>query len=143
MTQQVFKGVAASVGLITAQAIVVHDVAEARERMTDGAILVCPITTAEWMPVIDRAQGIIAEQGGFVSHSAIVARERRIPCVVGLNGATSLIPDGETVTLDGSTGKVMVGKLDDEAKKATWSEALERGRDGMESTTDRWARHGQ
>ena len=50
---------------------------------------------------------VVAESGGMLSHSSIVAREYRIPCVVSVPGATKL-PDGATVVVDGYTGTVVV-----------------------------------
>lgn len=54
-----------------------------------------------------RAGAVIAESGGILSHSSIVAREYRIPCVVSVPGATRL-PDGATVVVDGYTGMVTI-----------------------------------
>jgi phosphoenolpyruvate-protein kinase (PTS system EI component) len=48
----------------------------------------------------------VVERGSLLSHSAIVARELGIPCVVGLKGATNWIEDGETISVDGATGLV-------------------------------------
>ncbi|RTL06049.1 MAG: pyruvate, phosphate dikinase, partial [Acidimicrobiia bacterium] len=49
---------------------------------------------------------VVTDTGGMASHAAIVARERRIPCVVGVAGATERLVDGEVVTVDGSAGTV-------------------------------------
>ena len=57
--------------------------------------------------IYDRNGAVIAEAGGMLSHSSIVAREYRIPCVVSVTGATRL-PDGATVVVDGYTGTVIV-----------------------------------
>ena len=55
--------------------------------------------------MLARAGGIVAESGGLLSHSSIVAREFGIPCVVSVAGAMR-IPDGATVRIDGSTGQI-------------------------------------
>jgi rifampicin phosphotransferase len=53
-----------------------------------------------------RARGIVVERGSVLSHTAIIGRELGIPTVVGLRGATALIPDGCRLTIDGETGEV-------------------------------------
>jgi pyruvate,water dikinase len=50
--------------------------------------------------------GIVVERGSVLSHTAIIGRELGIPTVVGVDGATCLIPDGAPVTIDGGTGDV-------------------------------------
>lgn len=71
-----------------------------------GDILVCPFTDPAWTPLLRLAGGVVTETGGALSHAAIVAREHGIPAVLGLAGALTSIPDGATVTIDGTTGAV-------------------------------------
>ncbi|MDN5851790.1 MAG: pyruvate, phosphate dikinase [Actinomycetia bacterium] len=71
-----------------------------------GDILVCPFTDPAWTPLLRLAAGVVTETGGALSHAAIVAREHGIPAVLGIPGALSAIPDGVTVTIDGTTGTV-------------------------------------
>ncbi len=52
------------------------------------------------------ASAIVVERGSLLSHSAIVARELGIPCVVGLKGATDWLRDGDRVRVDGGAGTV-------------------------------------
>ena len=59
-----------------------------------------------WIAVFSNASAIVVERGSLLSHSAIVARELGIPCVVGLKQATRWIEDGEQIEVDGATGKV-------------------------------------
>ena len=56
--------------------------------------------------------GVVAETGGQLSHTAIVAREYALPTVVSVKGATRLIRDGQPVTVDGGTGRVWLRHLD-------------------------------
>jgi pyruvate,water dikinase len=76
------------------------------DRLKSGEILVCPATMPPWTPLFALASGIVTDQGGVLSHTAIVAREYRIPAVVGTKLATSLIKDGQTITVDGTEGTV-------------------------------------
>ncbi|MFT6535981.1 MAG: pyruvate,water dikinase, partial [Loktanella salsilacus] len=68
-------------------------------------------TDPGWIAVFSNAAAIVVERGSLLSHSAIVARELGIPCVVGLKGATQWISDGELICVDGATG--MVERLND------------------------------
>jgi phosphohistidine swiveling domain-containing protein len=52
------------------------------------------------------AAAVVTDTGGVMSHSAICAREFGIPCVVGTQVGTNVIPDGATVRVDGTTGRV-------------------------------------
>jgi pyruvate,water dikinase len=61
-----------------------------------------------WTPLFARASGVVAESGGILSHSSIVAREYGIPCVVSVANACSAIPDGAAVVVDGVAGTVLV-----------------------------------
>ena len=76
------------------------------ERLSPGEILVARHTDPGWIAVFANASAIVVERGSLLSHSAIVAREMGIPCVVALKGATSWIVDGEEITVDGGSGRV-------------------------------------
>ena len=99
------KGVAASPGRITAPARVLHG-PEDFAQMQAGDVLVAAITTPAWTPLFVRAAGIVTDVGGPLSHGSIVAREYGIPAVLGTDSATKRIRSGQTITVDGSEGKV-------------------------------------
>lgn len=75
--------------------------------MKDGDVLVVPFSDVGWTPLFARAGAVIAESGGMLSHSSIIAREYGIPAVVSVSGALSL-PDDTCVTVDGFTGEITV-----------------------------------
>jgi pyruvate,water dikinase len=77
-----------------------------RESLTPGEILVARHTDPGWIAVFSNASAIVVERGSLLSHSAIVARELGIPCVVGLKGATDWIATGDRLIVDGATGVV-------------------------------------
>jgi pyruvate,water dikinase len=104
---RVINGVAASPGTVTAKAKVVRSLAEA-SKLQAGDVLVCEQTLPPWTPLFSTASAVVADSGGILSHCAIVAREVRIPCVVGTMTGTSLIKDGQTITVDGSRGIVRI-----------------------------------
>ncbi|MCP4317892.1 MAG: phosphoenolpyruvate synthase [Hyphomicrobiales bacterium] len=97
-------GTACSAGNVTATARVIRD--PATESLQSGEILVARHTDPGWIAVFSNASAIVVERGSLLSHSAIVAREMGIPCVVALKGATAWIRDGETITVDGTSGEV-------------------------------------
>jgi pyruvate,water dikinase len=74
-------------------------------KVNPGDVLVVPYSDVSWTPLFQKAGAVIAESGGLLSHSSIIARELNIPGVVNVNGA-SLLEDGLMVTVDGNQGKV-------------------------------------
>lgn len=85
---------------------VVRDTSEFA-KVQPGDVIAIPYSDVGWTPLFARAGAVVAEAGGMLSHSSIVAREYQIPCVVSVPGATRL-PDGATVSVDGYTGTVLV-----------------------------------
>ena len=76
-------------------------------RVEPGDVIAIPFSDVGWTPLFARAGAVIAEAGGMLSHSSIVAREYLIPCVVSVPRATAL-PDGATVVVDGYTGTISI-----------------------------------
>jgi len=85
----------------------VADTAEQANRLPEGDILVTLSTTPDHMPALLKAGGVICEEGGLLSHTAIVCREMGVPCLVGVEDATRDFRDGEWVTLDAYQGRVV------------------------------------
>jgi phosphohistidine swiveling domain-containing protein len=77
------------------------------QKVQAGDILVIPYSDVGWTPLFARAAGVIAESGGMLSHSSIVAREYGIPAIVSVTNAT-LLPDGIHVSMDGYKGEIVV-----------------------------------
>jgi pyruvate,water dikinase len=71
-----------------------------------GEILVAERTDPGWVMLFPLASGLVVERGSLLSHSAIVAREMGIPTVVGLEGATAWLKNGDAVLVDGHAGNV-------------------------------------
>ena len=100
------QGTPASPGRVTAIARVVLDPHDAH--LEPGEILVAPSTDPGWTPLFLKASGLVMEVGGAMAHGAIVAREYGLPAVVGVAGATERIATGSRLTLDGTTGAVLI-----------------------------------
>ncbi|OZC51502.1 pyruvate, phosphate dikinase [Rhodococcus sp. WWJCD1] len=75
-------------------------------RVRRGDILVCPYTDPAWTPLLRAAKGVVTETGGVLSHAAIVARELRIPAVLGVANATDRLRDNNIVRIDGQEGTI-------------------------------------
>lgn len=93
----------------TGRACVAADAADALARLQDGDVLVTTLTTPAFEAVMPIAGAVVTEVGGLMSHTAICCREYGIPAVVRVTGATTHITDGAPVTVDPSTGRVLVG----------------------------------
>jgi rifampicin phosphotransferase len=73
-----------------------------------GAVLVTTTLSPGLGPLLPRLKGIVSETGSVLSHLAILAREARVPTVVGYVGATDDLPEGAVVLVDGDTGRVTI-----------------------------------
>ncbi|KAH7953083.1 hypothetical protein HPB49_004272 [Dermacentor silvarum] len=69
-----------------------------------GEILVTTATDTGWTPYFPLLAGVVTEIGGPLSHGAVVAREYGLPCIVGIEGITTMIATGDFLQLDGNTG---------------------------------------
>lgn len=76
------------------------------ENMIQGAVLVAGQTRPQLMEAIKKAAAIVTDEGGLLSHAAIVSRELRIPCVIGTKYATKILKQGDMVEVDAEKGVV-------------------------------------
>jgi rifampicin phosphotransferase len=109
------KGVAASAGCVTGKACVLRG-PEDFFQMASGDVLVAKLTTPAWTPLFARAAAIVTDVGGPLSHGSIVAREYGIPAVLGTGSATRCIQNGQTITVDGNAGMVILGQNEGSAR---------------------------
>ncbi|OGB74556.1 hypothetical protein A2V68_03065 [candidate division Kazan bacterium RBG_13_50_9] len=109
-TSNLIKGQTASPGCITGVAKVfslaqqLHDFSNFKQ----GDILVSSTTGPEFMAAIQRAGAIVTDEGGLMSHAAIISRELGKPCIVGTKLGTQTIKDGDLVEVDADKGIVRV-----------------------------------
>lgn len=99
------RGQAGSPGKARGPARIIRSLAEAH-RLQPGDILVTTTTAPPWTPLFLTAAAVVTDAGGLLSHGAVVSREYRIPAVVGTRDATTRIPDGQMLEVDGDQGLV-------------------------------------
>lgn len=73
-------------------------------------IIVMPMTLPSMVPLLKKSLAIVTDEGGLLCHAALVAREFKIPCIVGTKIATKVLHDGDLVEVDANKG--IVGKIE-------------------------------
>lgn len=126
----ILTGVPASSGLGSGPVHLVFNIEQALQLQT-GSVLVTPMTNPDMVVAMRRSAAIVTDVGGIICHAAIVSRELGLPCVVGTETATSSLVAAEPVTVDGSTGRIFRGKLDQAnerraARRAEWPDLWSR-----------------
>ncbi|MFE9253183.1 rifamycin-inactivating phosphotransferase [Streptomyces sp. NPDC007088] len=99
-------GLPVCAGTVEGRARVVLDMGKAD--LEAGDILVTTFTDPSWSPLFVGVAGLVTEVGGQMTHGAVIAREYGLPAVVGVEGATRLIRDGQRVRVHGTDGYVEI-----------------------------------
>ena len=100
------NGIPTSRGIFEGKAKVIHGVSDFN-KLSDGDVLIIPFSDVGLTPLFTKAGAIVAESGGFLSHSSIIAREYEIPAVVSVPEACQIM-DNTTVTVDGNKGEILI-----------------------------------
>jgi pyruvate,water dikinase len=111
----IVSGTAASSGRYTGKVRVIMGEHEFT-KIQPGDVVVCPVTSPAWSVVFPSMGALVTDMGGILSHPAIIAREHRIPAVVGTGNATVMLNDNQHVVVDGDRGTVTAadqGKRED------------------------------
>ena len=95
---------------ISGKVCIANSHAELLSKFDDGNILVCVNSDRDMVKFIERAGALITEHGGLTSHGAIVGLNLDKPTIVGVQGATSILNDGDIVTVDSATGQIYKGE---------------------------------
>jgi pyruvate,water dikinase len=111
-------GLGAAPGTASGAVRVLHAPTEGGQ-LQPGEVLVAPMTNPDWVPTIRRAAAVITDGGGMTCHAAILARELGVPCVVGARNATTVLRDGENVTVDAKRGTSPAGRVEPPAPSIT------------------------
>ena len=75
-------------------------------KFKSGHILLANTTHPNYLPAMQKSSAIVTNEGGIISHAAIVARELKIPCVTGTKIATKVLKDGDLVEVNADQGIV-------------------------------------
>jgi phosphoenolpyruvate synthase/pyruvate phosphate dikinase len=81
-----------------------------RREFKKGQVLVTQMTQPNIFDIAKKAGAIVTDEGGMLSHAAIISRELKIPCIVGTSVATDLIKDGQLIEVDANKGVVRIIK---------------------------------
>ncbi|MBE2221829.1 MAG: hypothetical protein IAF02_09825, partial [Anaerolineae bacterium] len=100
-------GIPTSGGYFQGLVRIIHTISDF-DKMVPGAVLVVPFSDVSWTPLFARAGAVIAESGGILSHSSIVAREYKVPAVVSVTGACRILKDDMHVIVDGFKGEIII-----------------------------------
>lgn len=102
----VLEGIPCSGGKASGEVLIVDDPTACPD--TSGKIIVAEMTDPGWVFLLVGAAGIISEKGSLLSHTAIISRELGKPAVVGAEGASRLLKNGDIAEIDGTSGKITV-----------------------------------
>jgi phosphoenolpyruvate synthase/pyruvate phosphate dikinase len=101
------QGVGCAAGRATGRCVVVPTLASAH-MVRRGDVLVTKYTNPSWTPLFALVCAVVLEEGGMLSHAAVVSRECNLPAVVRVACATRLLRTGDVLSVDGSTGTLAV-----------------------------------
>lgn len=94
---------------VIGKAVVALSAEEANANATEDCVLVLKNSDKDYMPAIEKASALVLEAGGLTSHAAVVGIAQGIPVVVGAENATTVVKDGEVITVDGRRGIIYRG----------------------------------
>jgi pyruvate,water dikinase len=109
--EPILKGLGASPGIATGRVKIVRSLADL-VKIQKGDILVTEMTSPDMVPAMSKCVAIVTNSGGITCHASIVSREMGIPCIVGTGNATSVLKDGDIVTVDAFRGLIYSGKVE-------------------------------
>lgn len=101
------RGLGVSAGIARGRIRVVRELADLPE-LRRGEVMVCQATSPSWTPIFSRVGACVCEDGGMLTHAAIVSREYGVPCVCSVEDAMRVLRDGDVVEVDGAEGIVTI-----------------------------------
>jgi phosphohistidine swiveling domain-containing protein len=110
-----FKGIIANKGKVTAKVWIIpqlmgeyESLGELLTRMPKGYVLLAETTSPDLLIACKKASAIITDQGGLLSHAAVISRELKIPCVVGLKDLINFVKNGDLIEVDANKGVIKI-----------------------------------
>ncbi len=105
MPKILIKGLVACKGKVRGKVRIILDPSQP-PKTAGGEIIVMPFSTPLMTMVLSKAAALITDCGGLTSHTAMIAREFNIPCIVGTKSATQVLKNGQTIFLNADKGIV-------------------------------------
>ena len=100
------SGRTGSPGKAAGRVRIVSPDAVATTTLASDEVLVCTMTTPDYIALMQQAAAIVTDLGGVLSHAAIIARELKKPCITGTKNATAKLTDGQAIIVDADSGNV-------------------------------------
>ncbi|WP_338211087.1 pyruvate kinase [Lactiplantibacillus paraxiangfangensis] len=94
---------------VIGKAVIATSAQEAIDKAVEGGVLVTKTTDKDYLPAIEKSSALVVENGGLTSHAAVVGISMGIPVIVGVKDATTVIADGQLITVDSRRGIVYRG----------------------------------
>ncbi|MFB9769521.1 pyruvate kinase [Lactiplantibacillus modestisalitolerans] len=94
---------------VIGKAVIATSAQEAIDKAVEGGILVTKTTDKDYLPAIEKSSALVVENGGLTSHAAVVGISMGIPVIVGVKDATTVVADGQLITVDSRRGIVYRG----------------------------------
>ena len=110
------KGMIIYPGVVSGKVIIINSVKD-KNKFAKGNIMVSHDGSAELTEFLQQASAIVTDEGGMICHTAIIAREMKIPCIVGTKVATKVFKDGDMVKVDAERGIVKILKRSPEPSR--------------------------
>lgn len=105
--EQNIKGTIAYKGLARGKVRLVFTLEDIK-KVNKGEVLVTTMTRPEMMIALEKAVAFVTNEGGMLSHAAIVSRELKKPCIIGTGNATRILSDGDLIEVDANNGIVKI-----------------------------------
>ena len=99
------RGTVAQKGIVQGKICIVLEPSDF-EKFEKGDILCARMTSVDFIPIMKKAGAFVTDEGGLASHATIIAREYKIPCIVGTGVGTRIFQDGDIVEVDAEKGIV-------------------------------------
>ncbi|MDP3742583.1 MAG: PEP-utilizing enzyme [Candidatus Micrarchaeota archaeon] len=97
------KGITGAKGKATGKAVIVHTNLDLN-KVQDGCVLVAHMTRQDYVPAMRKCIAFVTDEGGITCHTAIIARELGVPCIVGTGNATEVFKDGDLIEVNTDKG---------------------------------------
>ena len=104
----ILEGIPTSNGIVEGEALVIENINKKYD--VKNKILITKMTDPGWVFLLVNSKGVISEKGSLLSHTAIISREIKIPSIVGVEDATTIIKTGDYLKMDATTGRIEILK---------------------------------